>query len=96
MNIRFFEPMTVERRVTMYNDGEAYRIEPQTAIYTPANVLLKWGPFLLADRPESYMRALKIINMAWGGYPQFWSALLTCASSSLASQVSVTMLSHLS
>jgi len=26
---------------TMYIDGEAYRIEPQTAIYTPANVLHK-------------------------------------------------------
>ena len=25
----------------MYIDGEAYRIEPQTAIYTPANMLHK-------------------------------------------------------
>jgi quercetin dioxygenase-like cupin family protein len=26
---------------TMYIDGQAYRIEPQTAIYTPANMLHK-------------------------------------------------------
>ncbi|MEJ2730071.1 MAG: cupin domain-containing protein [Deltaproteobacteria bacterium] len=26
---------------TMYQDGKSYRIEPQTAIYTPAHVLHK-------------------------------------------------------